>query len=114
MIFWIKGAGHDAVPGGQALSVEIVAHSPVVIGFDGAHLYADTTYYSWRPSGAGVFETGTNNWISTLSACPPGTAPCPASLIQKITGNLLRVFGAGPAGKTHPSVSNVAQFYPGG
>ncbi len=94
--------------------VEIVAHSPVVIGFDGAHLYADTTYYSWRPSGAGVFETGTNNWISTLSACPPGTASCPAPLIQKITGNLLRVFGAGPAGKTYPSVSNVAQFYPGG
>jgi hypothetical protein len=36
---------------------------------------------------------------------------CPAPMMQAITGNLLRVFGAGPAGQTYPSVSNVNQFY---
>jgi len=93
--------------------VEIVAHSPVVIGFDGQHRFADTTYYSWRPSGAGVFESGTNNWIASLASCPTTATSCPASVVRKITGNLLRVFGSGPAGKRHPSVSNVQRFYPG-
>jgi len=94
--------------------VEILAHSPVVIGFDGQHRFADTTYYSWSQSGAGVFSSGTNTWIASLSSCSAGTTSCPASVMRKITGNLLRVFGSGPAGKRYPSVSNVAQFYPNG
>jgi hypothetical protein len=92
--------------------VEILAHSPVIIQFDGAHLDADTEYYTWRPSGAGVFESGTNNWINALQTCS-SPSDCPAPLVQKMTGNLLRVFGQGPVGKRYPSVGNVAQFYPG-
>jgi len=92
--------------------VEILAHSPVVIQFDGAHLFADTEYYTWQPSGAGVFESGTNNWIASLQSCS-SPSDCPAPLVRKMTGNLLRVFGQGPVGLRYPSVSNVAQFSPG-
>jgi hypothetical protein len=96
--------------------VEILTHSPVTISFDGASSWADTTYYTWRPSGAGVFESGTNNWIPALAPCTPATgnpAPgaCPAQILRKMTGNLLRVFGQGPAGRLYPSTANWQAFY---
>jgi hypothetical protein len=72
--------------------------------------YADTTYYTLPGSRAGVFSSGTVGWIPSLQNCA-GTTNCPASLMQAITGNLLRVFGAGPVGLTHPSVANEQQFY---
>jgi hypothetical protein len=92
--------------------VQILAHSPVsgdnVMSW--AH-YADLTYYTDHASRAGVLATGTNDWINALNPCPPGSAkPCPAPYIQKITENVLRVFGAGPAGRTHPSAANTSRF----
>ncbi len=93
--------------------VEILTHSPVTVSFDNKVRYADTTYYTWAPSRAGVFESGTNFWIPSLTRCPASDPGCPAPLLRKMTGNLLRLFGQGPAGVTQPSVTNVQQFYPG-
>jgi len=93
-------------------NVQILAHSPVsgdsVMSW-AAH--ADLTYYTDRHSHAGVLATGTNDWINALNACPRGQHErCPARYIRTITGNVLRVFGAGPAGLTHPSVGNASRL----
>jgi hypothetical protein len=101
---------YDPALGGTPARVEILSHSYVWITGNPTRHYADTTYYT-MPSGAGVFSSGTTNWITTLEPCSPSGADCPASLMQAITGNLLRVFGAGPVGRTYPSVRNVSQFY---
>jgi hypothetical protein len=68
------------------------------------------TYYT---DPAGVWDAGTNNWIPDLAPCTSGQ-PCPAATIGAITGNLLRLFGSGPAGDTDPSVPNWQTFYPHG
>ena len=67
--------------------------------------YSDMTYYTDAKSGGGVFDSGTNNWISSLSSCPSSTS-CPSAMVRKVTGNLLHLFGLGPAGKIDPSVAN--------
>jgi len=89
---------------------QVLAHSAIPASLGQAALgsfYSDMTYYTDPQSGAGVLDTGTNNWIPALlhdhSGC--GTrAGCAAAFVQRITGNVLRVFGQGPAGRTHPSV----------
>ena len=53
------------------------------------------TYYS-APSGAGVFDVGTQAWVNA-SARPT------KSRRVGITTNVLTAFGRGPAGPTHPS-----------
>ena len=86
-------------------NVSVIAHSPVQC--HGKPSYSDMTYYS-APNGAGVFATGTGWWVNSLS----GSGSCPgggcrhSDLVVAITWNLLEAFGAGPAGRTHPSVSN--------
>ncbi len=92
--------------------VQILTHSPVTIGFSNRATYADTTYYTWGPSGAGIFESGTNLWIASLQACSSSQPNCASPVLRKITSNLLVAFGQGPAGKDHPSVTNWQQFYP--
>ena len=93
---WSPGAG---VPD----NVEILAHSPV--SCRGRKSFSDVTYYT-AASGGGVFATGTNYWVSKHD--PPGRgSPFNPTIIQ-ITRNVLEVFGAGPAGRTHPSVANAS------
>jgi hypothetical protein len=71
------------------------------------------TYYTDPTSRSGVIATGTNNWIGSMSPCPGAqpAAACPAPALQQITGNVLRLFGSGPAGRSQPSVTNWHQFY---
>ena len=89
------------VPGPR--NVTILARSPLVCQHHGD--YADMTYYT-APSGAGVFATGTLNWVPKLD---PGCAqPCPGAVVTRVTENILAAFGAGPAGAAHPSVANWA------
>ena len=86
-------------------NVSILARSPLTC--QGRADYADMTYYS-APSGAGVFATGTLNWVPMMepSAC---SLPCPGPSVVRITENILTAFGAGPAGRAHPSVGNDAK-----
>lgn len=83
--------------------VQVLSHSPVRC--KGKATFSDMTYYS-TPTGAGVFATGTNWWISRLGpACPP--SDCIDEKVVQITENVLKVFAVGPAGHGHPSVSNM-------
>ena len=99
---------------------QVLAHSPIPLGLGQTDLgpfYSDMTYYTDSRSGAGVLDTGTTGWIPALgharsgcaaccSPCPPAGARCAATAIQRITGNILRAFGRGPAARRHPSVAN--------
>lgn len=88
--------------------VQVLARSPIpaaevqtdlpVVGGDA---FSEMTYYVDRTRGAGVLDTGTNNWIPALTACPART-PCPAPRIRRMTANILRRFGQGPAGRRSP------------
>jgi hypothetical protein len=101
--------------------IQVLGHSPVPLsqaytnqGQWGADTYSDMTYYTVPASKAGVFDSGTVNWITTLSECPLSQATCPTRLTRAITANLLRVFGQGPAGRTEPSVPNWKTLSPSG
>jgi hypothetical protein len=90
--------------------VEVLSHSPVQPEV-GHLMYADMTYYTWPQGDGGVLATGTIGWIPALEACA-GTLPsCPSAVVQAVTGNILRLFGEGPAGKYHPSAANWQQYY---
>ncbi|HEX2041829.1 MAG TPA: N,N-dimethylformamidase beta subunit family domain-containing protein [Acidimicrobiales bacterium] len=91
--------------------VQVLAHSPLRCG--GKASFSDMTYYS-TSSGAGVFATGTNWWISRLGPpCPP-PGMCYDERVVGITRNVLETFAAGPAGLEYPSVGNSASVPPGG
>lgn len=107
--------------------VQVLSHSPIPANMgqtDIGAFYSDMTYYTAARSGAGVLDTGTTNWIPALgsdrSGCGTGDRPgrqaggqagdggrhCASAIIRRITGNILRAFGGGPAGRQHPSVTN--------
>jgi hypothetical protein len=92
-------------------NVEILAHSPVkpAVGTDG---YADTVYYTSATSKGGVFSSGTNAWIPIMTPCAPGSSSCSAAAtVSQMTGNILALFGSGPAGVQQPSVANWSSYY---
>lgn len=96
---------------GEPTNIQILSDSPVTGALRKAQ-FATMSYYT-SPSGAGVLATGTMGWISVLSGgCPKGTVGCATDQINAITANIFRVFGAGPAGQSHPSVPNANQFFP--
>jgi hypothetical protein len=89
--------------------IQILAHSPVLCR--GHRSYADMAYYS-TPSGAGVLDVGTNMWVRALD--PDGGVEAHSqAIVSRATTNLLRTFAAGPAGRAHPALDNVARWYPG-
>jgi hypothetical protein len=107
-------------PAAAPARLQVLAHSPIPLrlaytnqGKWGAETYADTTYYTDPASNAGIFDSGTVNWIDALSPCAPGT-PCPADVVGTMTANLLRVFGQGPAGTIVPAVDNWRTVTPAG
>jgi hypothetical protein len=105
-------------PGDYPANLEILGHSPVplkdAISEDGdlqGFLASDMTYWTDPASHAGIFDSGTTNWIPSLSPCPAGARSCPAAMVGKITGNLLSLFGRGPAGRHQPSEANWRAIY---
>jgi len=126
----VVGPEYDRFDSSGPNNVQIMARSPVTCG--GKATYSDMTYYT-APSGAGVWASGTNWWISKLSEqCSPLTSPtsaptttspvtpttfavtprntrrpsiCPKQAVTDMTENVLNLFGVGPAGRTHPSVA---------
>lgn len=95
-------------PGPRPPHVQVFAHSPLDARHaqartrDGDTFYSDMTYHTDPKGRAEVWDSGTNNWIPALAPCADGRS-CPAPVVGAITGNLLRAFGAGPAGDVHPS-----------
>jgi len=108
-------------PSSAPSDLQVLGHSPIPLtsaytnqgSWDGS-TYSDMTYYTDPTSKAGIFESGTVSWISRLSICEPSPGPCPARDVAKMTGNLLHLFGTGPAGDVRPSVGNWEQVTPPG
>jgi hypothetical protein len=95
----VVGGEYDRYYPGAGIpdNVEILAHSPLVC--QGKASFGDMTYYT-AASGAGVFDTGTQTWITRLDQ---------RDLLPEIvtmTTNVLLAFGKGPAGHDHPSQPN--------
>jgi hypothetical protein len=117
----VIGSDVDSLESGPAVpgDVQVLAHSALVAGQGqpasraGPVFYSDMTYYSDPAGGAGVWDSGTSNWIPALADCV-GPGPCPAGAVGTMTGNLLKLFGSGPAGRTQPSRGNSRDFYPAG
>lgn len=100
----IVGPEYDHFSAGQPNpgDVTVVARSPV--DCNGFHSTSDMTYYSNPGSQAGVWDTGTIDWVGSVAmSCPSCAPPNP---VTWITGNVLAAFGTGPAGLIHPSVAN--------
>jgi hypothetical protein len=104
---------HLGPPESTPANLQVLGHSPIPLtkmytnqGTWGGLSYSDMTYYTDPQGGAGVLDTGTVNWIAAMQPCPAGTADCPTGAVQTITGNVLKLFGQGPAGATMPSVAN--------
>ncbi|MDJ0379939.1 N,N-dimethylformamidase beta subunit family domain-containing protein [Streptomyces sp. G-G2] len=115
----LVGVEYDKVSTGfpTPRPIEILAHSPVVC--EGRPSHQDTAYYT-VPSGAGVFATGTMRWVEALDATGDGHGggnhgldARAGALTTRVTENLLRVFAAGPAGRSHPAQDNVKAVYGG-
>jgi hypothetical protein len=91
-------------------TIQIFAHSPADCGG-----HSDVSYYTSH-SRAGVLDTGTNEWIGALRCGFPGgpgkTSPIAwcSHVIVKATVNALTLFSRGPAGRWHPSSSNLGRF----
>ncbi len=101
--------------------LQVLAHSPVPLsesytnqGEWGGYTYSDVTYYTVPGSQAGVFDSGNNVWVATLQPCPASARGCPAPVMQRLTGNVLRLFGQGPAGRFEPSQANWSTVTPPG
>lgn len=93
---------------GTPRNLQVVAHSPVSCG-PTVHTFSDATYYT-VPSGAGVFATGSMEWIpalrgpdSKLSLGSPAVA-----FARKVTLNLIQAMATGPLGRSHPAHANLA------
>jgi len=91
-------------------TLRIVAHSPVT-GPAGP-TYADMTYYT-TPSGAGVFSVGTMLWNKVLRGIDDtfGITASSVAFARTVTDNLLSAMAAGPMGRSHPAVSNLAALH---
>lgn len=97
--------GHSAVP-----LTDVFTSQGKWNGFT----YSDMTYFTQTGSLAGSFDSGTVTWILSMTPCPATTPQCPANTVSAITGNLLRVFGQGPAGASEPSMANWQTVTPPG
>jgi hypothetical protein len=112
---------HIDIAYGTPTNTQVLGHSPVPLNVSytsqgewNGYTYSDMTYYTVPSSKAGVFDSGDVNWIDALSPCPSGVPVCPDHTVQKITENLLWLFGQGPAGRIRPSRPNWRSLTPAG
>jgi hypothetical protein len=85
--------------------IEILLHSPTACPGD-TPPYADASYYA-APSGAGVFDAGTIDWVCDLGGGCSAAGPT-AGVVRTATDNLLRAFSVAGAGARHPAADNLA------
>ena len=91
--------------------IEVLFHSPVICGTTHQHDFADAIYYT-TPSGAGVFESGTQDWVCGMDPYCTGTAQTGnvAPILDAISTRLFTTFAAGPAGDAHPAADNLGRL----
>ena len=91
--------------------IEVLFHSPVICGTTKRLEFSDVTYYTTH-SGAGVFSSGTQDWVCGMDpGCKGGGGGGRVGqVLDAITTRLLQGFAAGPAGVAHPAVDNLASL----
>jgi hypothetical protein len=101
-------------------NLQVLAHSPIPLteaytnqGKWSGNTYSDFTYYSDPTSGAGVIDTGDTTFIADMASCNTGVGGCQPALLR-IIGNMLHVFGQGPAGHVEPPNPNWQSVTPSG
>ena len=89
--------------------IEVLFHSPVICGTTKRKDFSDVSYYT-AASGAGVFSSGTQDWVCGMDPACRGGGPGGrvGVVLNAITTRLLQQFAAGPAGLAHPAVDNLA------
>ncbi len=95
---------------GTPANLEVVAHSRTTC--DSRHTFSDAAYYTVK-SGAGVFATGSIEWVRALQGPDReyGVGPASVAFAQKVTLNLLTALAPGPMGRTHPALRNLASVH---
>jgi hypothetical protein len=89
-------------------NLEVLAHSPATCG-PGRNTFSDATYYTTR-SGAGVFATGSMDWLRALRGVDPkhGIDRATVTFAQEVTRNVVTAMEAGPLARRHPSTPDLA------
>ncbi|MEU8042124.1 N,N-dimethylformamidase beta subunit family domain-containing protein [Streptosporangium sp. NPDC049078] len=100
------GVETDRVGAGVPRPMEVLSVSPVDCG--GRATVAHSAYYT-VPSGAGVFSSGTMRWVCAMrgARCGHGVTREAGTFVRRATGNILKVFAAGPAARSHPARDNL-------
>ncbi|NUR94481.1 MAG: hypothetical protein HOV67_04385 [Kribbellaceae bacterium] len=98
------------IPGTPA-NLQVVAHSPTTCG-PAHHTFSDATYYT-APSGAGVFDTGSIEWVRALAGPDPkaGVGPAGVTFARTVTLNVFRALASGPLGRTHPAHGDLSPLH---
>jgi hypothetical protein len=92
--------------------LEILAHSPATCDDRRVKTWSDTTYYT-AASGAGVFSSGTMDWVCVMGAtCKGYGGPDSARVLTLVTQRLLETFASGPAARRYPSRANARHVLP--
>ncbi|WP_344189756.1 N,N-dimethylformamidase beta subunit family domain-containing protein [Kribbella karoonensis] len=95
---------------GTPANLQVVAHSPTSCG--SKHTYSDATYYT-VPSGAGVFDTGSIEWVRALAGpdAKAGVGPAAVAFARAVTLNVFRSLAQGPLGHKHPARADFARLH---
>jgi hypothetical protein len=104
----LVGVESDRLGGGMPFPrpIEVLSDSPLVCG--NRPTRANTTYYT-VPSGAGVLNVGTMNWVPALGRAHR-FSPQTWAFTERVTSTALRAFATGPAGHSHPARDNANAF----
>jgi len=107
----LVGIEYDRVNPGAPVErpIEILSHSPLTCR--GVNSYSDSAYYTHH-GGAGVFNAGTMRWVASFGRPYRfGLDRHTGDFTRKVTTNLLRAFGDGPAAAKHPARDNLAAMH---
>ncbi|MGW7682793.1 N,N-dimethylformamidase beta subunit family domain-containing protein [Kribbella sp. NPDC054772] len=93
---------------GTPADLQVVAHSPTTCG-PARHTFSDASYYTAK-SGAGVFTTGSIEWVRALAGPDPkaGVGPAAVAFARKVTVTVFRALAGGPLGRTHPALGDLS------
>lgn len=91
-------------------TIEVLARGAV--SCRGSPGEADLTYYT-VPGAGGVLDVGTSSWVVGMGrGCVlKGACTHRSWLLRRMSSNVLRVFSAGPAGRSHPSHPDLKRLH---